>query len=177
MFPASNQPDRSILEGPRDMTVVTQKQEKFAQLYVERGNASEAYRQAYDVSPDCKPETIWCNASKTLSDTKVSQRVMQLQHEHCDRHNITIDMLTEELNEARKLAMSDPKGASAAVSATMGKARLHGFLVDRKEFSGKIETTLPKSEISDMEAAKRIAFILSRAERKLNGQDLTNTNL
>ena len=29
---------------------MTPKQEKFCQLYVELGNASEAYRQAYDAS-------------------------------------------------------------------------------------------------------------------------------
>ena len=36
---------------------LTPKQEAFACAYVETGNASEAYRRAYDVAPDCKPNT------------------------------------------------------------------------------------------------------------------------
>ena len=36
---------------------LTPKQEKFAQVYVETSNASEAYRQAYDALK-MKPETI-----------------------------------------------------------------------------------------------------------------------
>jgi len=42
---------------------LTPKQEKFANLYVELGNASEAYRQAYDVGVDTKDETIWAKSS------------------------------------------------------------------------------------------------------------------
>lgn len=55
------------------------KQEKFCQLYVDLGNASEAYRQAYNST--AKPESVHVNASKLLSDAKVSLRVKQLQDE------------------------------------------------------------------------------------------------
>lgn len=64
---------------PRNgMTDLTPKQEAFALAYIETGNASEAYRRAYDVRPDTKPESVWVNASKILSDAKVSQRVSEL---------------------------------------------------------------------------------------------------
>ena len=55
---------------------LTPKQEKFAQLYVEKGNASEAYRQAYNSK--AKYETVNVSASKLLSDPKVSLRVREL---------------------------------------------------------------------------------------------------
>ena len=58
---------------------LTMKQEAFALAYVETGNASEAYRRAYNVKPTTKPENIHCNASQLLSDTRVAQRVAELQ--------------------------------------------------------------------------------------------------
>lgn len=129
---------------------LTPKQEAFAQKYVECGNASEAYRFAYDVSEDTKPETIWKEAYLLLGNPKVAPMVEKLQQEHRERHSVTIDMLTAELDEARQLALKDEKGASAAVSATMGKAKLHGLLVDKAEHTGKnggpIEHTVSKIE-------------------------------
>lgn len=48
------------------------------------------------------------------------------------RHEITVDTLLVDLEEDRALARSEGQGA-AAVGATMAKARLLGFIVDRKE--------------------------------------------
>ena len=45
---------------------------------------------------------------------------------------MTVDRLTEDLEAARQLALQN-KSPSAAVAATMGKARLHGLLVDKQE--------------------------------------------
>ena len=55
---------------------LTPKQEKFAQLYVELGNASQAYRQAYNSK--AKPETLYPKASKLLAQDKISTRVSEL---------------------------------------------------------------------------------------------------
>lgn len=56
---------------------LTPKQEKFAQVYVETSNASEAYRQAYDASK-MKPETVTVAASKLLSNYNVTTRVQEI---------------------------------------------------------------------------------------------------
>jgi hypothetical protein len=45
---------------------------------------------------------------------------------------VTIDSLTEELSESRELALKTSQ-ASAAVSATLGKAKLHGLLIEKQE--------------------------------------------
>ena len=79
---------------------LTPKMEAFAQAYVELGNASEAYRRAYNAGR-MKAETIVVNASRLLKDTKVTLRVEQLQAKHAERHDITVDSLTAELEEAR----------------------------------------------------------------------------
>jgi len=55
-----------------------------------------------------------------------------LQAEHRERHKVTVDGLTWELEKARILAM-DAGDAVAAVQAIMGKAKLHGLLVDRTQ--------------------------------------------
>lgn len=114
------------------MSDLTPKQEAFALAYVETGNASEAYRRSYDVGADTKPETVWSEASRVLSDPKVSSRVKELQEEARELALVSIGTLTQELEDARVKAMDEGKGASAAVSAIMGKAKLHRLLDEDK---------------------------------------------
>ena len=104
---------------------LTQKREAFALKYAECGNASEAYRSVYDIGENTKPETVWENASRTLADSKVAARVIELQDEARERHDVTVEGLTLKLEEAREHAMADPKGANAAVSAVMGLSLIH----------------------------------------------------
>jgi phage terminase small subunit len=103
--------------------------------YVETSNASEAYRRSYDVGDDTNPKGIWVNASKLLADPKVAQRVMELQAKAVERTMVTVQTLTQELDEdraiARKLDMP-----SAAITAVMGKAKLHGLAADRQLVGG-----------------------------------------
>jgi len=124
---------------------LTPKQEAFAAAFIETSNASEAYRTAYDVGEDTKPESIWVNASKLLSDAKVAQRVAELQQEHRERHAVTVDKLTDELEEARTVAKAEGQGA-AMTSATMGKAKLHGLLVDKNEIKADLNVQVSKIE-------------------------------
>ena len=121
---------------------LTAKQEAFARAYVETGNASEAYRRTYNVGEKTKPESIWVKASELLANGKVSVRVAELQSAASERTLVTVESLTKELDEARLHALKDEKGASAAVSAIMGKAKLHGLLVEKHEHSGAINLTV-----------------------------------
>lgn len=114
------------------MSDLTPKQEAFALAYVETGNASEAYRRSYEVGAETKPETVWSEASRLLADPKVSARVKALHEAARDLAMVTVGTLTEELEKARAKAMAEAKGASAAVSAIMGKAKLHKLLDEEK---------------------------------------------
>ena len=107
-----------------DEIKLTPKQEKFCQVYIETGNASEAYRQAYNASRT-KPEVVAVKASQMLANGKIAVRIDALRALHQKRHEITVDDLVAELEEARKLAFETEK-AAAAVQATMGKAKLLG---------------------------------------------------
>ena len=105
---------------------LTPKQEKFCQVYVETSNASEAYRQSYNVSPSAKEQTIWRSAHEVLENPKVAARLEELRAESQKRHDVTVDSLIKELEEARKVG-KDRGQAAAMVQATMSKAKLLGI--------------------------------------------------
>lgn len=109
------------------MASLTLKQEVFCQAYIETGNASEAYRTAY-AADKMKPETVNRNAKALLDNNKITTRVAELRGEIKDRHNVTVDSLIAELEEARQAALAaETPQSSAAVAATMGKAKLVGL--------------------------------------------------
>lgn len=60
-----------------DIPKLTSKQAKFAKLFVESGNASEAYRKSYNTSR-MKPESISRKAFDVLNNVKVSARINSL---------------------------------------------------------------------------------------------------
>lgn len=125
------------------MSSLTPKQEAFALAFVETGNSSEAYRRAYNVRPTTSAETIWQSASRVLNDPRVSARVAELRVEHSKRHNVTVDSLIAELEEARQAALTaETPQASAATAATLGKAKLLGLDKQLVEVSGGMAVAL-----------------------------------
>ena len=68
---------------------LTPKQRKFAEEYVNTGNASEAYRRAYDVSETTSLDTIKVNSSKLLADTNIILTVKELQKKEAESFQIT----------------------------------------------------------------------------------------
>lgn len=56
---------------------LTPKQETFCQEYIKCGNASEAYRQAYNTI-NMKPESINRKASELLDNGKITARIKEL---------------------------------------------------------------------------------------------------
>lgn len=110
---------------------LTLKQDLFVLAYIETGNATEAYRRAYNTAT-MLPATICRRAVFELDKSKIRASVAERRAAHAHRHNCTVDSLTGELEDARELAMTAREGAGAAVSATMGKAKLHGHIVDTK---------------------------------------------
>ena len=68
---------------------LTPKQRKFAEEYVNTGNASEAYRRAYDVSETTSNEVIAVKASELLKSGNISVRVKELQKKEAESFQIT----------------------------------------------------------------------------------------
>ena len=149
------------------MTVeLTAKQERFAQKYIELGNASEAYRQSYEAG-NMSNETIKVEACRLLQNPNVALTILRLQEDHRERHKVTVDSLTLELEEARDLAKKTEQ-VSSMVSATMGKAKIHGHLVDKAEV--KADVQIETKDVSLVEKARTIAWMFSEAKRELDEQ-------
>jgi len=100
--------------------------------FVETSNASEAYRAAYNVRPKTAPKTVWADSSQLLAHPEVAQRIAEIRAELAERKMVTLEALTEELDEAREMAVRMEQ-STAMTAATMGKAKLNGLLVDKQE--------------------------------------------
>lgn len=142
---------------------LTPKQEAFALKYVECGNASEAYRHAYDAE-NTKQEVIWVKASEVLSNGKVAVRVMEIQREAAERTQVTIESITKELDEDRELARENNQ-AGAAVQAVMSKAKLHGLVVNKTEVTRK-------RSVEDLDDNEIDALIASAEGREEEAGDI-----
>jgi len=103
---------------------MTPKQADFVRWYFELGNASEAYKRAYNSR--AKPNTLHRKANGLLKHPIIKSEIEAMQEEAKNRNNITIDNVIAELEEARQTAKQSGN-ASAMVSATMGKAKLLGL--------------------------------------------------
>jgi len=114
---------------------LTPKQAAFCRAYQETGNASEAYRRAYDAEK-MKPGSIRRKAAEVLKHRSVAAEIERLNQRVEREHGVTIESLLRELEEARQLALEKGQ-AAAAVTATMGKGKLAGV------FSGKPEDDAP----------------------------------
>lgn len=82
---------------------LTIKQEKFCNKYLRCGNASEAYRYAYDCSK-MSDNSVWCNASQLLADTKVHKGWNISKSHLAEASGITALQI---IREHQKIAFSD----------------------------------------------------------------------
>lgn len=119
---------------------LTQKQENFCRAFIETGNASEAYRKAFN-TVNMKMASVNQKAWELLQRVDITDRVEGLRSEAAKRNEITVDDLLAELEEARIIASTGEKPQPAAmVSATMGKAKILGM--DKLVIAGDEEKPL-----------------------------------
>ena len=142
---------------------MTPKQEAFCLIYRETGNASEAYRQAYDAE-NMKPQTINRNAKALLDSDKISTRLRELGKVDMERHIVTADTIAEMLREDRAFAR-ECETPGAAVTATMGLAKLYGLLTEKAEITGKDGGAIKIEEIKA--GAKSFKEAIARGAARL----------
>lgn len=120
---------------------------------------------AYDAK-NMQPGTVWTQACLLLQNQKVADRVQALRAKLAEKHEVTLLSISLELEEARQLAMETSQ-TSAAVSASMGKAKLHGFLRERLELSGQVATTNTElfEKMTTEERANLRAMLVAAAAR------------
>jgi len=105
--------------------------ERFAQSLAKGKTATEAYTDA-----GYKGDRT--AASRLSTNVNVNARVIELQSKAVKAVGTTVESLAAELEEARELALKE-KQSSAAVSATMGKAKLFGLGVEHRKLSGTLQ--------------------------------------
>lgn len=122
--------------------MLTPKQEAFTRAYLETGNASEAYKQAYSPKK-MKDTSIRVEACRLLDNPNVALTLEKMQAKASKKHDITVERLTQMALDAYQLAMKDDVAAcSAAVKAAEFLGKLHGKLVEKRELTGKDGTAL-----------------------------------
>ena len=119
---------------PRDEKL-TEKQRLFAEAYAAGVPPAQAWREAGYVS---------VYASDRAMTDGVKLHIAQFQHEHAERNRVTVDSLLKELEAARHAAMGLCQIA-AAITATMGKAKLLGMLVDRSKSEHTVDVTVARA--------------------------------
>lgn len=104
--------------------------ERFAQELAKGASQIEAYTLA-------GYEPIEANASRLIRNDKVMIRVAELKGAAAERAICTIHDIAAQLDEDRTFAR-ELENPGAAISATMGKAKVLGLLTDKVEHAGGI---------------------------------------
>ncbi len=110
---------------------LTPKQQRFVRAYLTTGNASEAYRQAYDCNGSADT-TINRNAHALLQNDKITARVEQLEQEAAEVARLDKSMvLAGLLQTARNAEKWEQAGPAARCWELLGKALQGGLFTDR----------------------------------------------
>lgn len=135
-----------VLDNPRH--------ELFAQELAKGKSQLEAYTIA-----GFKPNEG--HACRLASNGKVAARVEEILGKAAKRAEITIHDIAAQLDEDRQFARK-LEVPGAAITATMGKAKVLGLLVDRTEHTGKDGGPIETLDMSPTETARQIAFALAK---------------
>lgn len=125
------------MAGRKDENGLTPRRLKFCQEYVKCGNASEAYRRSFSTK-NMASTTVTNNAHILMRDTDVSAMVRKLTVKTAAKAekdlDITVETTIRDLTDA--MAFSKECGnPSALVNAIMGRGKVLGHVIDRKDIS------------------------------------------
>ena len=110
---------------------LTLKQEKFCHYYVDTdGNASEAYRMAYDAAK-MKAESIWVTACRLLKEPKVALRIKEIKEKRAKESEVKREavekvLIPKRLRNALKKIQNSKGKVSYEFNGKTEAARLLG---------------------------------------------------
>ena len=119
---------------------LTSKQLEFAQLIADGFTKAEAFRKAYDVSPDTKEKSIHEMASKTFNNVKVISRVKAIQHQKAeDQRMLGIKQQTFIMRALEQEATNMDNNSASRIRALelMGKTHMVGLFADKLEIKSE----------------------------------------
>ena len=141
--------------------MLTIKQERFAQEYVATGNASEAYRRAYDTQGN--PETVAREAHRLVWHPKVAPRIEALQREAAVHAGLTPARIAAFLLADREMAHNTGQIA-AAIAADTRLGEMIGVLGTRRHLvEGCVRHEHLHARLSELDAdALRVLVALGK---------------
>ena len=119
---------------------LTSKQFEFAQLIADGFTKAEAFRKAYDVSPDTKEKSIHEMASKTFNNVKVISRVKAIQHQKAEDQRMLGIKQAEFIMKRLEQEATDMENNSASrirALELMGKTHMVGLFADKLEIKSE----------------------------------------
>lgn len=109
--------------------MLTPKQEAFCVAYIETGNASEAYRRAYDCK-NSSESTINRTAKELLDNPKIAARVAEIREPAVKNAQITLEQHLNDLRRLRDLAEASEK-YGPAIQAEVARGKASGLYVEK----------------------------------------------
>lgn len=117
------------------MSELTPKQESFALAVASGMTQSDAYREAFNVRPTTKTDSINQAASKLMADPKISSRVNELRKPIAEKAMITLEGHISRLKELADIALQNGQVA-AAIKAEELCGKASGIYVEKKQITG-----------------------------------------
>ena len=149
---------------------LTKKQQKFVQLYVHNDltNTECAHRAGY--SHPAQSASMLLNDSRFLH---IQETIKDLQEGYQKKYEITFEKVARDLQMIRDAAVEDGK-FSAAVQAELGRAKLAGLMVEKKEIKhGRID----QMDRDEVEARLRKLIESNQLAPQLQERVLANSEL
>ena len=119
---------------------LTANQLEFAQLIADGVTKADAFRKAYDVSPDTKEKSIHEMASKTFNNVKVISRVKAIQHQKAEDQRMLGIKQAEFIMKRLEQEATDMENNSASrirALELMGKTHMVGLFADKLEIKSE----------------------------------------
>lgn len=110
---------------------LTPKQENFCLAYLETGNASEAYRRAYDAD-GMTPESVNRKAKEVVDNVKIAARLEELRAPVREKALLTLESHLARLNELSRKA-EEAEQFAPAITAETNRGKAAGLYTEKTE--------------------------------------------
>lgn len=113
----------------KTLTPKQQRYNRFVSEMLVDGNVTRSAKAA-----GYSEKTAYSQGHRLLKNVEIANAIKAGQKDIAKRNELTIDDIIRELEEARTAALTaESPQSSAAVAATMGKAKVLGMLIDKSE--------------------------------------------
>lgn len=143
---------------------LTPKQEAFCLAYMEKGNASDAYRRAYDVSR-MTPGSVNRKAKELLDNGKITARLEELRAPVVQKAQITLESHLTEL-ERLKARAEKAGNISAALKAEELRGKAVGLYTSKVELIPPNFLSTSACEAKALEAQHRLQALREERTRQ-----------